>query len=170
METVQFQIFMFSITLYGGLLIGLLYDVYRAINGSGRAKAFITSLWDILFLLGIFLVVVYIIFSGNFGDLRAYVFIGFIVGFFLYEKIIGRVFEFIFSRLFAFLYRMVLKIIEYIFIPLKLCKKFFIKPIIIIVRFFKVKAIKLKKVTLISKKSLKVFKKYYKLINKRNKY
>lgn len=169
METVQFQIFMFSITLYGGLLIGLLYDVYRAINGNRRTKTLITSLWDILFLLGIFLVVIYIVFSSNFGDLRAYVFIGFIVGFFLYVKIIGRIFEFILIKIFEFVYKIAIKFMGYIFYPLKIFKKTFIKPIIIIRNFFKIKVLKLKKVMLIPKKALKVFEKYYKLISKRDK-
>lgn len=169
METVQFQIFMFSITLYGGLLIGLLYDVYRAIKGNRRTKTLITSLWDILFLLGIFLVVLYIVFSSNYGDLRAYVFIGFIVGFFLYVKIIGRIFEYILVKIFEFLYKIAIKFMRYILYPLKIFKKTLIKPIIIIRSFFKAKALKLKKVMLIPKKALKVFEKYYKLISKRDK-
>lgn len=170
METVQFQIFVFSITLYGGMLIGVLYDIYRAVKGTRRTKGLITSLWDILFLIMAFFIVVYIIFSSNFGDMRAYVFIGFIVGFFLYEKIIGRIFEAIFSKIFETLNLMIRMGGNYASLPLRLLWRLLVKPAILIKDYIKNKAKKIKKIALIPKKALKECKKYYKLIIKRDKH
>jgi spore cortex biosynthesis protein YabQ len=91
METVQFQSYVFMFTVYAGIVIGILYDTYRVLKGSRRGDKFITSIWDILFLAAAMLVVLWALFSSNYGDIRAYVFIGFVVGFFLYDKILSRI-------------------------------------------------------------------------------
>ena len=169
METVQYQIFMFSITLYGGFLIGVLYEIYRIARGTKRKKGLITSIWDILFLIVSFFIVIHIIFSSNFGDLRAYVFIGFIVGFFLYEKIIGRIFRSILIRVFTFFDYSIKRIIKFITAPLRFLWKLVLKPVIIICNYAKQKVTKIKKVFNIPKKALKVCEEYYKLIVKRDK-
>lgn len=157
METVQFQIFVFSITLYGGIIIGLLYDIYRALKGR-RTKGLITSLWDILFLLMAFFVSIWAIFSTNYGDLRAYVFIGFIVGFFVYERIIGRIVVALFYHIFEALSVMMKMGGNYAFLPIRLLYHLLLIP-----------AAKIKKKALIPKKALKECIKYYKLIIRRYK-
>ncbi|MDF2592505.1 MAG: yabQ [Clostridia bacterium] len=91
METVEFQSFVFMFTVYGGIIIGILYDIYRVLKGSKARDRFITSIWDILFLAAAMLVVLWALFSSNYGNIRAYVFIGFIVGFFLYDKILSKI-------------------------------------------------------------------------------
>jgi spore cortex biosynthesis protein YabQ len=91
METVEYQSFVFLFTVYGGIIIGILYDIYRVLKGSRRGDRFITSVWDVLFLAAAVIVVLWAVFSSNYGDIRAYVFIGFIVGFFLYDKILSRI-------------------------------------------------------------------------------
>ena len=91
METVQFQSYVFSFTVYGGVLIGILYDIYRVLKGAKRSEGLITSLWDVVFLAGVLMIAIWTIFSSNYGELRSYVFIGFLVGFFLYEKILSRI-------------------------------------------------------------------------------
>lgn len=91
METVEFQSFVFMFTVYAGIVIGILYDIYRVLKGSRRGERFITSIWDILFLMAAMLVVLWALFSSNYGDIRAYVFVGFIVGFFLYDRILSRI-------------------------------------------------------------------------------
>lgn len=91
METVEFQSFVFMFTVYGGIIIGILYDIYKVLKGKRHGERLITSIWDMLFLVAAMLVVLWALFSSNYGDIRAYVFIGFIVGFFLYEKILSRI-------------------------------------------------------------------------------
>lgn len=91
METVQFQGYVFSSAVYGGIIIGILYDIYGVIRRRKRNEKLIASIWDAFFLLSVLLVAVGVIFSSNYGDIRAYVFIGFTVGFYLYEKLLGRI-------------------------------------------------------------------------------
>lgn len=169
MEAVKFQVFVFSITLYGGLIIGVLYDIYCAIKGRSRTKGIVTSLWDILFLLLAFFVSIWAIFSSNFGDLRIYVIIGFIVGFFLYEKIIGRIVEALLSHIFQAISITIKMSGNYVSMPLRLLWCFILAPVIKISNYIKKKANKMKKEVSSPKKALKDFIKYYKLIIKRDK-
>lgn len=169
METVKFQVFVFSITLYGGIIIGVLYDIYWAIKGRRRTKGLITSLWDMIFLLLAFFVSIWAIFSSNFGDLRVYVIIGFIVGFFLYERIIGRIVAALFSQIFEAVSITVKMSGNYFFLPLRLLWCLLIGPAFKIGNYIRKKAIKIKKKTAFPKKALKDFIKYYKLIIKRDK-
>lgn len=99
METVEFQSYVFSFTIYGGIIIGVIYDIYRVLKGGKHGDRLITSVWDVLFLLSVLLVAIWAIFSSNYGDLRFYVFLGFAVGFFLYEKILSRIIIGVFSFL-----------------------------------------------------------------------
>lgn len=106
METVQFQSFVFSYSVYGGILIGIIYDIYGVFRGRKRNDKLITSFWDIMFIISVFLIIVWAIFSSNYGDIRAYVLIGFVVGFYLYERLLGRIaaalLQFIIRRLVYF--------------------------------------------------------------------
>ena len=169
METVKFQIFMFSITLYGGIIIGILYDIYRALKGRKKAVGIFTSLWDILFLLLVFFILIRIIFSSNYGDLRIYVFIGFIVGFFVYEKIIGRIAAELFSYMFETISTMIKVGGNYAIFPIRLLWNVLILPILTCIDFLKKIWIKTIKKARIPKKALKDWSKYYKLIIKRDK-
>ncbi|MDD2480583.1 MAG: spore cortex biosynthesis protein YabQ [Lutispora sp.] len=168
METVQFQIFVFSITVYGGIIIGLVYDIYRAAKGAHKSKGLFTSLWDILFLLFTLLIAVWAIFSSNYGDLRIYVFIGFIVGFFLYERIIGKIAVAFFAYIFQAMRASLKRGSRLIVLPFRFLWYFIVRPLYIIKEFFKIKIIKAKKIALLPKKLLRDMKKYYKLIIKRD--
>lgn len=101
MEIVQFQSFVFLYSVYGGILIGISYDIYRVIRGRNKSEKLIASVWDILFIFSVFTVIIWVVFSSSYGEIRPYVLIGFLVGFFLYEKLLGR----IAAGLFCFLYR-----------------------------------------------------------------
>ncbi len=100
METVQFQSYVFLYAVYGGITIGILYDIYRVIRRKKRSDRLISSIWDAAFLISVLLVAVWVIYSSNYGDLRAYVFIGFTVGFYLYERLLGRIAVAVFQALF----------------------------------------------------------------------
>ncbi|HCJ56877.1 spore cortex biosynthesis protein YabQ [Lutispora sp.] len=168
METVHFQVYVFSITVYGGIIIGLAYDMYRVIKGVHRTKGMITSLWDILFLLMTLMIAVWAIFSSNYGDLRIYVFIGFVVGFFLYEKIISKIAAALFSYILQSIRAAVKRGSRLIILPLRFLWYFIVRPFSKIREYLKTKIIKTKKKALLPKKLLRDAKKYYKLIIKRD--
>lgn len=168
METVEFQSFVFMFTVYGGIIIGILYDIYRVLKGSRKGDKFITSIWDIMFLAAAMLVVLWALFSSNYGDIRAYVFIGFIVGFFLYDKILSRiavaVFMFI-KRNVVFFFKTTNNIM---ILPFKFLFNLLWYPLSRIWKYFREKTKRAAKLKKLPKTFINDSKKYYKLVIRKN--
>ncbi len=166
METVQFQSYVFSFTVYGGILIGVLYDIYRVLKGRKRNERLITSFWDLLFLISVFAIVIWAVFSSNYGDIRSYVFIGFIVGFFLYEKLLGM----IAVGVFLFLYRNTISFFKktncIVVMPVKLLCSFLGRCYYSLSRILGRKKSRLRKVRKLPKQIIDDSRKYYRLIVK----
>jgi len=166
-ETVQFQSYVFSYSVYGGILIGILYDIYRAIKGKKKSERLITSLWDALFLLSVFFVVIWAVFSSSYGDIRAYVFIGFLVGFYLFEKLLGRivvgVFHFLYRKAALFLK----KTNNILALPVKLLCSFLYRCYNSFIHILGRGRIRLRKARKLPKQVIYDYKKYYGLIVKR---
>lgn len=164
METVQFQSYIFLYSVYGGIIIGILYDIYRALRGRRKRDRVITSLWDVLFLAAVFVVVIWAIFSSSYGDIRAYVLIGFLVGFYLFEKLLGR----IMVRIVFFVYRGLSSFVKrsnsIIALPIKLIVSFFYQCGAVISRSFLRGKTRLRKVSKLPKQIVYDSKKYYSLI------
>lgn len=167
METIQFQSYVFSYSAYGGILIGILYDVYRVIKGKKRNERLITSLWDALFLFAVFIVVIWAVFSSSYGEIRAYILIGFIVGFYLYQKLLGRIAVGVFHFLFRGITNLFKKTNNILALPLKLLFSFICRCVTGIARFLGRKKSRLKKVQRLPKQIIEDSKKYYNLIAKR---
>lgn len=167
METVQFQSYVFSYSLYGGILIGVLYDIYRVIKGKSKSEKLITSLWDVLFLFSIFFVTIWAVFSSSYGDIRAYVLIGFLVGFYLYEKLLGRIVAGLFHFLFRSISSFLKKTNSILALPIKLLCSFACRCYNSLVRILKRKKIRLRKVRRLPKQVIDDSRKYYSLIVKR---
>ncbi len=168
METVEFQSFVFMFTVYGGIIIGILYDIYRVLKGSRRGDKFITSIWDIMFLASAMLVVLWAVFSSNYGDIRAYVFIGFIVGLFLYDKILSRialaVFLFI-KRNIVFFFKTTNNIL---ILPFKFLFNLLWYPLSRSWKFLNQRKVRISKFKKLPKILVDDSKKYYKLVIKKN--
>jgi len=166
-ETVQFQSYVFSYMVYGGILVGILYDIYRVIKGKKRNDRLFTSLWDVLFLVSVFIVVMWAVFSSSYGDIRSYVFIGFVVGFYLYEKLLGRiavgVFHFLIKNIVGF-FKQTNSILVF---PIKLVCSFICQCYYALARLLGKKKIKLRKVRKLPKQIVEDSKKYYGLIVKK---
>ena len=84
METTVSQPYIFVIMLYGGMLVGLAYDIYRCIRRAANRGKWFTAVFDTLFILTLGLIVIFILYSANQGELRLFTFIGFALGFALY--------------------------------------------------------------------------------------
>ncbi len=84
METTVSQPFVFLLMLYGGMLVGAAYDIYRCFRALMKKGRWITALLDTLFIVTLGAIVIYIMYTANMGELRLFTFIGFTVGFALY--------------------------------------------------------------------------------------
>lgn len=84
METTDSQAYIFMITFYGGMLVGLAYDFYRFLRKAIKSGRWLTALIDTLFILTLGFIVVFVMYMANQGELRLYTFVGFVLGFTLY--------------------------------------------------------------------------------------
>ncbi len=89
MGSVNQQFYAFFITVTGGFMVGALLDLYRIIRGLTRPNKFFTNLGDLIFpiisggILYIFLLL------RNYGEVRAYVFLGISLGFYIYRWLLS---------------------------------------------------------------------------------
>lgn len=86
--TLELHIFLTS--LYGGIILGLVYDLYRTIRYHSKPNKFIAYIQDFLF----WIIITYVFFSTlvkiNWGEIRAYIVLGFIIGAIIYSITFSR--------------------------------------------------------------------------------
>ncbi len=78
------QPYIFLATVYGGLIIGLLYGLVTIIRRLSHAGKWATLVWDILFFAAAIFICLIAIYIANKADLRFYTFLGLAAGFLMY--------------------------------------------------------------------------------------
>lgn len=100
MDTTFDQSYIFMATVYGGLITGIIYDIYRTLRRALKAGKIVTAIFDILFCLCALTVVAGVLFTVNSGELRLYTFIGFALGFFIYIIGISHFLNYLFGKVY----------------------------------------------------------------------
>ncbi len=116
-------------TLYGGLIAGFFYDIYKTIRYFSKPKKWITYLGDILFWISISILSFYLIQKINLGEIRGYIILGFLVGIFIYRKIFSRFIYVVLIRLGKVFKELLKEIYLLLSYPFKFLKKKAVKPI-----------------------------------------
>ena len=99
MDTTIDQTYIFMATVYGGLIAGIIYDVYRSLRRVLHAGKIVTAIFDILFSLCALAIAAGVLYTVNKGELRAYTFLGFALGFAIYIIGISHFLNFIFKKM-----------------------------------------------------------------------
>lgn len=120
------QAYIFFIYVLSGILIGIFFDLFRILRKSFNTPDIVTYIEDTIFwiLTGIFLL--YITFKFNNGEIRAYIFLGLIIGITFYILLFSKYFIKINVKIMLILKKIVGKIIIW---PLKLIRKLILKPV-----------------------------------------
>lgn len=84
----EFHIFLSSI--YGGLIGGVVYDIYRTIRYLSKPSKFISYLGDLIFWTIITSIFFHTLIKINWGEIRGYIVIGFFIGAFIYIKLFSK--------------------------------------------------------------------------------
>ena len=138
----QNQAYVFAIFILNGVLIGLLFDIFRIFRKSFKTPDIITYIEDILFWIFSGIILLYSIFKFNNGELRMFIFLGIILGITVYMLIFSK----IFIKVLVHIINFIKKIFNiFILIPIKfamkIINKVLYKPIIFIcvntTKFFK---------------------------------
>lgn len=105
------QAYVFLATVYGGLIIGLFFDIYRMIRRILKPGKFITGIMDLIFWVIIALFSFFILFYINDGQVRFYSFLGIGIGWGLYILSISQFIMWIFDLI----YKWVSKFLAWVF-------------------------------------------------------
>lgn len=139
-----------------GMVLGIIFDIFRILRKSFTTSDIVTNIQDILFgfITGIVLLVS--IFLFNDGKLRFYLFLGIAFGIIIYMLSISKYFIKLNVTIIKFIKKVIILITKVFIILLKFIKKIFFKPISVI-------CINLKhlfsKIIKIPKKTIKINKK-----------
>ena len=127
------QAHLFYIFLLTGILIGLVFDVFRILRKSFKTSDFITYVQDILFWIITSIILLYTIFKFNNGEIRSYVFLGIGTGLLIYLTLFSKVFIKINVKIIEAIKSIIKTIFKIIFYPIKkvlsIIRKTIFKPI-----------------------------------------
>lgn len=127
------QAFLFLVFVVIGLIIGLLFDIFRILRISFKTKDFVTYIEDILFWIITGILVLYSIFIFNNGEIRFFIFIGIVIGVILYIMLFSSFIIKYSVYIINFIKKVVRVVLKIIVIPIKclikVFKKIFFKPI-----------------------------------------
>lgn len=136
-----------------GIVIGVLFDIFRILRKSFKTADWLTTLQDILFWILAGFVILFSIFKFNNGEIRSYIFVGIALGVLIYMLTLSKY------------------IVKYSVIIIKFIKKIVSYPINLILKIFKLFIIKPVKFLTrkISTFFTKIFKNSSKIIKKKEK-
>ena len=124
------QIYIFFIFIICGVIIGIIFDIFRILRKSFKTPDIITYIEDILFWIITCVLFAYTIFTYNNGEIRLYIFIGALVGILMYILTISRCFIKFCVKIIEIIKKVIKKFVVYpLKIILKILRKLVFKPI-----------------------------------------
>lgn len=144
------QLYTFLLFILTGIVIGIVFDIFRIFRRSFKTNDIITYIQDILFWFVTGCILLFSIFTFNNGELRGYIFIGIILGLVLHLIVLSKYLINMFLKIINLLRR----IIGYpIHLLLVFTKKYIINPFS---KLFLEIRVKLPKIDLKNKKNKKI--------------
>ena len=142
-----------------GMVLGIVFDIFRILRKSFKTSDFITNIQDVLYGLITGIILLSTIFLFNNGELRLYLFIGISFGILIYMLFISKYFIKLNVNIIKFIKTIIIFITKPFKILLKFINRLFFKPISFIcinlkLLFNKILE-KFKKTTKINKKTIK---------------
>lgn len=117
------QAYLFLIFTINGILIGILFDIFRILRKSFETSDIVTYIEDILFWILAGFILLYSIFKFSNGEIRFYMFIGIFIGCILYMLMFSKFFIKINVKIITTLKNIISKIISIIILPIKIIFK-----------------------------------------------
>lgn len=114
------QIGIFLIYLIAGVLICLLYDIFRALRKTVKTPDLVTYIEDTIFWILVAIFLIYLIFVLNSGEIRFFMLIAICLGGIVYYFTLSKYFINISVHILTFVKIIVKKLLSILLIPLKL--------------------------------------------------
>jgi spore cortex biosynthesis protein YabQ len=84
------ELYILLITIYGGIIMGIIYDLYRGIRSHFNKNNLVKMIEDLIFWIIITATCFFLLHKTNAYDLRYYNFTGFIIGIVIYFNTISK--------------------------------------------------------------------------------
>lgn len=124
---------LFYIFILTGILIGLLFDIFRILRKSFKTSDFITYVEDIIFWILAGFLLFYTIYKFNNGEIRSYVLLGISLGITIYLLMFSKIFIKVNVKIITFIKEIFMQILKFVLFPFKficnLLRKIFFKPV-----------------------------------------
>jgi len=114
------QAYLFLIFIINGILVGLLFDIFRILRKSFKTSDIITYIQDVLFWILTGFILLYSIFTFSNGEVRLYMFLAVFLGCLIYMLIFSKHFIKINVKIILILKGMLGKIIKILIYPIKI--------------------------------------------------
>jgi spore cortex biosynthesis protein YabQ len=129
-ENIQVQIYIFLFTLFGGLIIGILYDVIDILLTNKTNKFKGRGKTDILFWMLAIIIILSILFYVNDGIIRFYNLLGFALGWLIYFWVFSKYVQRLIKFIILFISIIIRTIINIFLLPLRWLKRMLYIPYI----------------------------------------
>ncbi|HAE92493.1 spore cortex biosynthesis protein YabQ [Tissierella praeacuta] len=116
------ELYIFLTAAYGGLIAGFIYDIYKTVRYFSKPSKIVTYIEDILFWTIIASVFFFILIKINWGEIRGYIILGFIIGAFIYLKIFSKFIYPICIKVGRIVREIIKRIVYLVFYPIKFFK------------------------------------------------
>jgi len=120
-----------------GMILGIVFDIFRILRKSFKTSDFVTNIQDIIFGIITGIILLASIFLFNKGELRLYLFIGICFGIIIYMLSISKYFIKLNVAIINFIKKIIILITKPFIFLLKFIKKLFLGPISFICINFK---------------------------------
>ena len=113
------QAYLFLVFILNGILIGVIFDIFRILRRSFNTPNIITYIEDAIFWTLSALSVLYTLFVFNNGEIRGYIFIGLFLGIIVYMLFFSKTIIKVSVNILLFLKRIVCSVLKIIVYPIK---------------------------------------------------
>lgn len=109
---IQNQVYVFLWSILTGGVLALIFDFFRAMRKCGKDNLLIVCLQDVLYLIIAAFIIIMSSFITNDGELRGYMFFGYLLGVIFYLLLFSRIVIKILSGLFTMLHNVAEAVFE----------------------------------------------------------
>ena len=125
------QAYLFLLFSLNGVIIGLLYDLFRILRKTFKTVDFVTYIEDILFWILTGIIIIFFLYNFSDGSLRLFMVFGLIIGILIYMVT--------FSKIIIKFSMIVINVLKKIICILLVPIKFFLKLLLKVINFLKLK-------------------------------
>lgn len=123
------QTLLFFTTVGLGMLLGLVFDVFRVFRKTAPHGNWIIQIEDLLFWLTVTLLTFYFLLSRNYGEIRVFTVLGILIGMTCYFVTISRLVMMVSVTVIQFLKRVTMTVLQILLTPFKLIYRLLAPPI-----------------------------------------